>query len=195
MKCQKCDEDKDVSLFHRDKSRPSGCHPYCKSCRIILAEERRRSKGIKKRGKDPLWREKKRASRMACYNADPQKFRDRSREWRKANAERHISYTDQWRKANPDKAKVLGKVNAQNRRARLLNASPSWYDDAPLKEFIRNAPDGHDVDHIVPLCGLTSEGYPVSGLHVHWNLQYLPLSENRRKWRRMRVEDEPLAPK
>jgi hypothetical protein len=45
-----------------------------------------------------------------------------------------------------------------------------------MKEFYRNRPEGHDVDHIVPQNGKT-----VSGLHVLWNLHYLPTADNIRK--------------
>jgi hypothetical protein len=45
-----------------------------------------------------------------------------------------------------------------------------------LKEFYRNRPEGHDVDHIVP-----QNGKAVSGLHVPWNLHYLPTADHIRK--------------
>jgi len=50
------------------------------------------------------------------------------------------------------------------------------------------------VDHIVPLDGLTAEGYWVTGLNVPWNLQYLTPAENVLKGDRMRLEDDPISP-
>lgn len=72
------------------------------------------------------------------------------------------------------------------RRASLLKRTPAWLTKEHLQS-IRNiykechslnttSPERYEVDHIVPLQGKT-----VSGLHVPWNLQILPMSENRKK--------------
>lgn len=45
-----------------------------------------------------------------------------------------------------------------------------------LKEIYMSRPEGYEVDHIIPI-----HGSIVCGLHVPWNLQYLPKSDNRRK--------------
>lgn len=77
-----------------------------------------------------------------------------------------------WKKLNPK------KVNADTAkyRAAKLNRTPPWADLEKIKEFYSNCPEGHEVDHIIPL-----QGKLISGLHVLENLQYLTAAENRRK--------------
>ena len=50
---------------------------------------------------------------------------------------------------------------------------PPWADLDKIKEIYKNRPKGYHVDHIHPI----SKG----GLHVHYNLQYLPAIENIKK--------------
>jgi 5-methylcytosine-specific restriction endonuclease McrA len=75
------------------------------------------------------------------------------------------------------------------RRASLLNRTPLWLSEADLKQISeiynrcsllnKQGTVKHEVDHIVPLQGET-----VSGLHVPWNLQIIPMLENRSKGNR-----------
>jgi hypothetical protein len=54
---------------------------------------------------------------------------------------------------------------------------PKWVDNQALTKIYIDRPVGHEVDHIVPV-----KGKNVCGLHVPWNLQYLPKSDNRKKY-------------
>jgi hypothetical protein len=88
----------------------------------------------------------------------------------------------EYKKANRDRYRAL----FAKRRAKKLQAMPpwmtakdfaeirSWYKAAIECQWLSNEP--LHVDHILPL-----QGKDVSGLHVSWNLQILPASENLRK--------------
>ena len=67
----------------------------------------------------------------------------------------------------------LWRYHGALRRARVRQQTPPWADLDKIKEIYLNCPDGYEVDHIHPISKW--------GLHVHWNLQHLPLSENRSK--------------
>lgn len=72
------------------------------------------------------------------------------------------------------KRKVANSVSA-TRRARLKSASTDLTDEEKecIKLMYINCPEGYEVDHIIPI----SRG----GKHHPSNLQYLTISENRRK--------------
>jgi len=57
--------------------------------------------------------------------------------------------------------------------AKKKNQTPENADIRAIQEFYLNCPIGYEVDHIIPI----SKG----GLHTLENLQYLTISENRRK--------------
>ena len=77
-------------------------------------------------------------------------------------------------------------VNKAKRRARLLNATPKWYDDfdsfvlsemyslCKLRESLLNIP--FEIDHVIPL-----QGKNVCGLHWHKNWTVISKFENRSK--------------
>jgi ATPase subunit of ABC transporter with duplicated ATPase domains len=84
--------------------------------------------------------------------------------------------TREWKRKNPERSRKLSLICANRRRARKLTATPKWVNEADLRQVYLDCPAGMEVDHRVPL-----QGKNVCGLHVPWNLQYLPPSENRRK--------------
>ncbi len=111
------------------------------------------------------------------------RYYEKTKESRKA-----IRYeqTRQWLARHPDYHKEYGKLNkglvnskTWRYRASKLNAMPKWLTQEQkdqIKQIYLNVPPGHEVDHIVPL-----QGKNIRGLHVPWNLQYLPMRENRMK--------------
>ncbi len=75
-----------------------------------------------------------------------------------------------------EQLKVYQPAVTANYRAAKLNRTPSWADLDKIKEIYDNCPEGHHVDHEVPL-----QGNNVCGLHVEYNLQYLTSKANLQK--------------
>lgn len=108
-------------------------------------------------------------------------LRDR---WLHDNKERRLKKDKEWKQRNVDKVRITVRATTKRNRQR----KPPWVDSALIKRIYANCPEGYEVDHIVPL-----NGAMVSGLHVPWNLQYLPISENRRKRNRWPYPDSEVA--
>lgn len=97
------------------------------------------------------------------------------REYNNKNRDKHLEWGKKHRKEKP----YIYNASSSKRRSAKLKATPKWLTPEQLneiKQIYKDCPKGHEVDHIVPL-----QGAIVSGLHVPWNLQYLPSDENRRK--------------
>ncbi len=75
-----------------------------------------------------------------------------------------------------DKDYWITKYQSHKIRAEKLNRQPAWADEQAIQKVFRNAPDGVEIDHQIPLCG-----EEVSGLHVSNNLAYLTQKENCQK--------------
>ena len=77
-----------------------------------------------------------------------------------------------WRKANPAHRNALKRKYVADKD----NRTPKWADLSKIVDVYKNCPEGYHVDHIIPL-----RAKNVSGLHIHYNLQYLPAIDNMRK--------------
>jgi len=174
-RCSKCKENKPVDDFHKNEKRLTGLVSSCKKCYQDFYEEN--SEEIKARVK--IYKNK---------NPDLVKLWDKNRYL--AKTDEYIANAAKWDKENPEKRKEIKReYDKRNQpaknsrtafyRAQKIQATPKWLSDHQKEEIKRiyvNCPKGFHVDHIVPL-----NGEEVRGLHVPWNLQYLPAAENLRK--------------
>ena len=119
--------------------------------------------------------------------------RIKSKVWAQLNFEKNSARVLAWQKANPAKANLknrrwdknnAGKRNSfsANRYAAKKQNTPSWLNAVQKAEIdftyeyctaLRQCGLDYHVDHIVPL-----RGKIVSGLHVPWNLQVIPCTDN-----------------
>ncbi len=107
---------------------------------------------------------------------------DRMHLWKINNPHKVKQYNNKCRQQNPGVYKAI----RAKRRAAKLNATPTWLTEQHKKliqHIYKNCPKGFEVDHIIPL-----QGKEVRGLHVPWNLQYLPKEVNRRKSNKVSVD-------
>jgi hypothetical protein len=135
---------------------------------------------------------------LSNYAKNPDKCKKKSRDTYRKNSEYYKEYAKRtyaalpddkknkirlealskvkiWSANNPDKLKALRAA----RKKHVAERTPPWADMKKIAEIYGKCPEGHHVDHIIPLRGAI-----VSGLHVPDNLQYLPARENLRKNRR-----------
>jgi len=76
--CTECRERKSLNDFHKDSSKKSGYKSRCKVCECQVVRER--------------------------YNSNPEKFRERSRQFRNENLEKAAERFSKWRNENLEKA-------------------------------------------------------------------------------------------
>jgi hypothetical protein len=76
--------------------------------------------------------------------------------------------------------KPCSNLNSVDRNRKVRNRTPKWADMSAIAAIYKARPEGHHVDHIIPIFGII-DGRPVSGLHVPYNLQYLPAKKNMSK--------------
>lgn len=103
-----------------------------------------------------------------------------AKQWDTDNASIRARMQREWRATNPHKTRSY----VAKRRAAKLQATPDWADIKAIEQIYADCPDGHDVDHIVPLQGKT-----VCGLHVPWNLQPLVAKVNHSKSNKLNPAD------
>ena len=94
------------------------------------------------------------------------------------NKEKVLETNNRWL----SKHKGFQAFYANKRRCAVKNRTPAWANLDTIKTIYANCPEGYHVDHVIPL-----QGKLVSGLHVESNLQYLPASENAKKFNKYQI--------
>ena len=135
----------------------------------------------------PNLREKDKANHREKYALDPSNKKRQNSEWRSKNRDRMRELVAKWTQRN----KHVVSLSLANRKAKLLNATPSWsikffVEEAYRLAKLRTEMTGVQwhVDHIVPL-----QSKVVCGLHSHTNLRVIPAVINLAKGNRFIDKD------
>lgn len=157
----------------------------------ILSQKKYRNKNLEKislsqkfvRSKKE-YKERRRNLYKINFNGCADRSRERCKKYSISNKEKIANRNAEYRK----KSEVIDRIYRNDvlsgkrkerltqRRSAIKKATPKWLSRKLLVEIYRDCPAGFHVDHIIPL-----QGESVCGLHVPWNLQYLPAKENLRK--------------
>lgn len=169
--CSNCKNTKPLSEFYKNRARYDGYCNFCKECdksKPVNKEVQKRS------GERYRSSEKGQAYFKEYYLKNKDSYYERCKKWGKENPEQQRAL---WRKYyQTEHGRKRHAFQQAKRRAKQLNATPKWADMAEIKKIYENCPPGYHVDHIIPL-----NHQLLCGLHVPWNLQYLPAVENIRK--------------
>lgn len=178
---------KEDEQYHKDSRRKNGRQNKCKQCKKELNSRNYIKNKDKIKARNRKWH-KANPEKLAEIN---KRYRDnnkdviskRFKKWRDSNLEHNLLKCREWKNDNREKIKEWrsnnkGLINHLNNkyRAQKKNATPKWADLEKIKEVYLNRKEGYEVDHIIPL-----QNDKVCGLHVHYNLQYLTVNENRTK--------------
>lgn len=200
--CSKCGKTKPKDEFASRAASLDGLRSQCKACRRAGARIVYGAARHEKRAAKAAWRvanpEKIKAIYATYYYANREKEKDRRAArtattctaeesakraaWRANNLDKDAATRVAWQKANADRTCAY----AAARRARKLQATPAWTDDAFVALWYKGASimtqltgAPYHVDHIVPL-----KSKLVCGLHAHTNMQILPGADNLKKGNR-----------
>ena len=185
--CRICLQNKDYAGFYTRESSVDGYRSECKKCRVEKSKARyrkdldasrawHREHHRKKVEVNPNWHAEYYAKNKEVRLAYDAEY------YRSKNREKRIRQVNEWVASNK------GRANANKKAYKVakINACPPWLNEehhwmiqeAYSLAQVRSEMLGFTwhVDHIVPL-----RGKKVSGLHVPWNLQVIPGSDNMSK--------------
>ena len=170
----------------KQAANPAATSRFCLLCSADIAEKRADAKFCCRDHKRAFGDQNR--DYLAEYRKNIEHKRTKAREYYYADVEK--SRLKQ--RLNQQRNKPLFAALTAKRRAAKLLRTPTWLSEADTRaiaDFYRLAAQRTvktgvpwHVDHIVPL-----QGQLVSGLHVPWNLQLLPATDNIAKHNRYAV--------
>jgi len=208
--CGKCKEQKSFTDFHKDSSKQDGYRTTCKTCKSISDFNYKKNNPEKCKLRDTEYYLKNKETRNLQSKIYYEENKEKLILWQKEYnftrkdfvlqylKDRHnrVKYTEEYLKKSKEyyeanKDAFLARAN--KRRAAKLQALPKWLTKEELDQikelytcaqmFKLYTGQEYHVDHIVPL-----QGENVCGLHVPWNLQVIPASENLSKSNKLQEE-------
>lgn len=156
--CSKCRRNLALRFFSKCSARKDGLQNYCKDCaRVKTASwQELNAAQYKKLLRD--WK--------AANPVDSGRYYESTKKWRSKNP--HLSaFYNAWRRF-VEAEQTIPLSEAQKNEMKLIYAE--------ARRITKETGVAHHVDHIFPLAGGNC-----SGLHVPWNLQIIPATENVRK--------------
>lgn len=155
--------------------------PEAKVKRAAYDKKRRLADGYREIERE---RESKRRKRNPGRSTEDSRRRRADPEYRRKELERFKArFAERYKNDPVFRGSIVACAN--KRKAAKLQRTPSWANLEAIKAIYQDCPEGHQVDHIIPL-----QGANVSGLHLAENLRHLPRSENASKGNRWHPQIE-----
>lgn len=165
-----------IKLYIHENMRRRDIANNVYGCSDVLIKKKLKEYGIKK-PKNLENANKERKCTLICLECgckfDVVRFRVENEKWKLKFCSHKCSSDN--RDLGEDHRRAKRNEIAARRRARMKDQTPELTDTEKCRmiDIYLNCPDGYEVDHKIPI----SKG----GLHHPDNLQYLTISENRRK--------------
>ena len=134
--CSRCKVEQQIDVFTKDRRRPDGRNPYCRSCKTEMARAYRAANADKVRAKS-----------QAYYQANKERIQAHHRDYYKNNRDEHLERTRAYYKANRQRLNARDRNRYQNNKERYMQA---WNRRRARKACA--VPQRWQIHDIVPFC-------------------------------------------